>query len=87
MAIPTLERFAALTRVSGGLRVMAGKRIVEGHGGSTNTLVRLAADAGLESSCRGDAAKVVRAVDRPLAAPLFIAIWRTGSTIPVAGLN
>ncbi|GLY43102.1 hypothetical protein Amsp01_091250 [Amycolatopsis sp. NBRC 101858] len=87
VAIPALERFAALPRVPGGLRVMAGKRIVEAHGGSPDTLVRLAADAELETSCRGDAAKAVRAVDRPLAARLFIAIWRTGSTTHVAGLN
>ena len=56
-AIPALERFAALTRVPGGLRVMAGKRILETHGGSMDTLVRLAADAGLED---GD---VITAVD------------------------
>jgi hypothetical protein len=87
VAIPALERLAALTKVPGGLRVMAGKRIVEVHGGATDTLVRVAADAGLEASCRGDAAKAVRAVDRPLAARLFIAIWRTGSTTHVAGLN
>lgn len=87
LAIPVLERFAGLTRVPCGRRVMAGKRIVATHGGSPDTLVRLAEDPGLETSCRGDAARAVRDVDRPLAARLFIAIARTGSTTHVAGLN
>lgn len=87
LAIPALERFAALPLVSPSLRVAAGTRIVATHGGSTATLVGLAENRELEAVYRGDAARAVGGVDKPLAARLFISIATNGSSSQVARLN